>query len=674
MDKKNLKIEDFTKYNFLGAPTFSPDGKRVALIRRMADLENNGYVKAVWVYDTQSKKMDKVADLNDKALYCWDDETHILFAGLYQDQHKATRSNNELITPFYRADVTTGKVEEAFAVAENVTNIQKMGDSTYMVTTWFNAYRPDAENAKTPEEKAKLLEKVNDDLNYEIVDEIPFWWDGLEFTNKRRNRVYIYDSAKNQLTPVTAPLFNTIQARYLADKNQILLAGQEFKDVKLIQNGIYLYDIASAETTCLMQPGILRVYWLDELDGYGIFAASDMKTHGMYENPKFYRVPLAGGEVELQAEYDCSICDMQVTDNKFDGGGTYFAKEGYIWWISTERFDTVLRRMDISGKIEDVIAVRGAVNMFDVKNGKVAHVSMRPLTLQELYIYDVATGSEEQVSSWNEEYLKDKKLAPCNHFLYNARDGFELDGWVLYPVDYEEGKMYPAILDIHGGPPAAYGEVMLHEMQVWANKGYFVMYTNPRGGDGRGSAFMDIRGHWGEVDYTDLMDFTDEVLKRFPMIDVKRLGVTGGSYGGYMTNWIIGHTDRFAAAASQRSVANMISSVGHSGSGYDYTMGEAGINLWEEGAVVEYWQHSPLKYACNAKTPILFIHSDHDRDCFLSEGLQMFTGVKLAGCEAKMCIFKDECHDLSRTGRPKQRIRRLEEITNWFEHYLKAGV
>ena len=149
---------------------------------------------------------------------------------------------------------------------------------------------------------------------------------------------------------------------------------------------------------------------------------------------------------------------------------------------------------------------------------------MRGLKLQELYIYNLVTGEERQLTDWNDTYLADKRLADYHHFSFLTRDGFELDGWVLFPVDYQEGKTYPAILDIHGGPPAAYGEIFVHEMQLWANSGYFVFFTNPRGGEGRGNAFMDIRGRWGEVDYEDFMDFTDEVLKRYPMIDKARVG------------------------------------------------------------------------------------------------------------------------------------------------------
>lgn len=139
-----------------------------------------------------------------------------------------------------------------------------------------------------------------------------------------------------------------------------------------------------------------------------------------------------------------------------------------------------------------------------------------------------------------------------------SRGSYELDGWILKPADFDEKRTYPAILDIHGGPKTAYGEVFFHEMQFWAGQGYVVFFCNPTGSDGRGDRFADLRGRYGQIDYEDLMAFTDAVLDRVPQIDTRRLGVTGGSYGGYMTNWIIGHTDRFAAAASQRSIANWV--------------------------------------------------------------------------------------------------------------------
>lgn len=670
MNKVNLELEDFTKYSFLSSPLLSPDGARAAFIRRTADLERNGYLAELWTVDVGSGELKMITQLSDSAFFCWEDERHVLFPAIRTKEHKDIRQSGELLTVFYLADVLTGEQSEHFSVRTNANRIEKLPCGQYMLTSWFDCLRPDAENA-SGDEKEKMLARIADDLRYEIVDEIPFWWDGLEYTNKKRTRVYLYDSAQDSFSAVTPPLFNAINVRIVPGKDKLLISGQEFDKVKLTQDGLYLYDVETKQAKTLLQGEKLRIYWADAAEGQAVIAATDMKTHGMYENPKFYSIPLSGGECALMSDYDRSINDMLVTDCKFGGGGTYLSAGGYIWFISTERFDTVLRRIDSAGRMEDVIARPGAVNMFDVHGQSVLHVSMRGLGLQELYLLDMHSGEEKQLTRWNDEFLCGKKLSSHEHFTFLARDGFELDGWVLYPVDYKPGKSYPAILDIHGGPPAAYGEIFVHEMQLWANRGYFVFFSNPRGGEGRGNAFMDIRGKWGEVDYNDLMDFTDEVLARYPMIDRLRVGVTGGSYGGYMTNWIIGHTDRFAAAASQRSVSNCISMVGHSGSGYNYNVDQMNVDLWSEGGAAEYWKRSPLKYAHRAKTPILFIHSDRDRDCFLSEGLQMFTAVRFHGCEARMCIFKDEGHDLSRTGRPAQRIRRLAEITRWFDKYLK---
>ncbi len=151
------------------------------------------------------------------------------------------------------------------------------------------------------------------------------------------------------------------------------------------------------------------------------------------------------------------------------------------------------------------------------------------------------------------------EVAHTEHFTFINSDGVEIDGWVLYPGDFDPEKTYPAIFDVHGGPQSAYGEGFFHEMQYWAGLGYIVFFCNPRGSSGKGGGFADIYGdNYGVRDYNDLMEFTDEVLKRVSQIDVKRVAMTGGSYGGFMTNWIIGHTDRFACAASQRSISNWV--------------------------------------------------------------------------------------------------------------------
>ena len=208
-------------------------------------------------------------------------------------------------------------------------------------------------------------------------------------------------------------------------------------------------------------------------------------------------------------------------------------------------------------------------------------------------------------------------------------------------------------------------------MQVWASEGYFVMFTNIRGSDGRGDAFADIRGKYGEDDFVNLMDFVDEVLKQYPAIDETRLCETGGSYGGFMTNWIIGHTDRFCACASQRSISNWLSFTYLSDIGFYFGTDQNGT----DDMIKDYqklWEHSPLKYADNVKTPTLFIHSDQDYRCPMPEGMQMMQALAERGVDTRLVLFHGENHELSRSGKPSHRIRRLSEITGWFRKYTNV--
>ena len=208
-------------------------------------------------------------------------------------------------------------------------------------------------------------------------------------------------------------------------------------------------------------------------------------------------------------------------------------------------------------------------------------------------------------------------------------------------------------------------------MQYWANEGYFVFFCNPRGSDGKGNEFADIRGQvLVQWIVENLMDFTDAVLKKYPQISRTQLAVTGGSYGGFMTNWIVGHTDRFACAATQRSISNWISFYGISDIGTFFGTDQTAGDIYEKHD--KMWQASPLKYADKVTTPLLFIHSDEDFRCPNSEGLQFLHSVGRQRCTGSDAGFKGENHELSRSGKPLHRVRRLEEITEWIKKYTLA--
>lgn len=277
-------------------------------------------------------------------------------------------------------------------------------------------------------------------------------------------------------------------------------------------------------------------------------------------------------------------------------------------------------------------------------------------------------GEVSQVSDFHPE-LKDKYIAQAKPIFYTGSQNSSQLGWVLYPKDFDPDKKYPAILDIHGGPKTVYGTIFYHEMQVWASQGYFVFFCNPFGSDGQGNEYADLRGKYGTDDYEDLMKFTDTVLGQVPQIDPKRVGVTGGSYGGFMTNWIITHTDRFKAAASQRSISNWLSFWGTSDIGPEFVVDQQACGLENPEKL---WWHSPMRTISTVKTPTLFIHSDEDYRCPIEQGYQMLNGLIQNGVDTKMVLFHKETHELSRSGKPVHRERRLEEITNWMDTYLKG--
>ena len=281
--------------------------------------------------------------------------------------------------------------------------------------------------------------------------------------------------------------------------------------------------------------------------------------------------------------------------------------------------------------------------------------------------YDRRVNSEVVTDCFSGAVTGQRMVGETLYFLNT--DGVDIDGFVMKPVGYEPGKRYPGILHIHGGPKMVFGPGFHHEMQLWAASGFFVYYCNPRGSCGKGNAFADLQGKYGEVDFRDLMEFTDEVLRRYPEIDADRMGVAGGSYGGFMTNWVIGHTDRFRCAVSQRSIANYVGDYLLSDIGYYYVPDQQLGTIWEHPE--NLWKASPLTYADRVKTPTLFIHADKDYRCTLANGLEMFAALKLHGVESKLCMFYGENHGLSREGKPSNRISRLSEILHWMEEHLK---
>jgi dipeptidyl aminopeptidase/acylaminoacyl peptidase len=250
-----------------------------------------------------------------------------------------------------------------------------------------------------------------------------------------------------------------------------------------------------------------------------------------------------------------------------------------------------------------------------------------------------------------------------------ADDQVEIQGWLMKPVGYVEGQRYPTVLEIHGGPHGMYGNAYFHEFQVLAAAGYAVVYCNPRGSQGYGQEFVRYtHGRWGEKDLPDVMAAVDHAIAQ-GVADPDRLGVTGGSYGGFMTNWVIGHSDRFKAAVTQRCVSNMLSFYGTSDIGSTFGDYEVGAGFaWDNPE--EYLRMSPITYVQNMRTPLRIIHSEQDYRCPIEQAEQLYVALKMLDREVDFVRFPNENHNLSRSGKPKHRVERLNYIVGWFQEHL----
>ena len=658
---ENLKLKDFLDYKYLPNLEFSPNGENAGFVVHTTNYDDNNYQSNIWLLNNKTKKYSKLTSLNEEKSFLWIDNSTIIFPASRDAKLREKVSQGEKWTAYYSIDINGGEADKYMQIPLLVTAIKMIDKDNFVLTAQYDNYGINL-NELTGEERSKAVAKLKEEKDYEVLDEIPFWSNGGGFTNQKRNRLYLYNRISNEVTPLSCE--HTVVTYFSYKDGKVLYVGNLFEGKLEQREGIFCYDIASKTTETLLPiDANFRVTFAEFLEDTVICALNDCKEYGMNQNPSFYIIK--NGKVELLKKHDTWMANTVGSDCRYGGGKSYRVANGKLYFPTTVFKDSFLNTIDLAGNETVLTKADGSVDVYDVHGDEILFAGLRGIKLQE--IYSLKDGEETQITKFNENIYTDKKISipeKCNF----VNDGIEIEGWVLKPVDYDETKTYPAILDIHGGPKTVFGEVFYHEMQVWANMGYFVFFCNPRGGDGRGNAFADIRGKYGTIDYDDLMKFTDVVLEKYP-IKADRVGVTGGSYGGYMTNWIIGHTDRFRCAASQRSIANWISKFGTTDIGYYFNADQNASTPWINQE--KLWWHSPMKYADKVKTPTLFIHSEEDYRCWLAEGIQMFTALKYHGVEARLCMFRGENHELSRSGKPKHRVRRLEEMTNWFEKYLK---
>ena len=661
--KKAIGIDFFKEVKMISNVQVYQDN--IYFIVKQANMEENRYRSDLYrLVDGQPMALTASHDVGGYQLLS---DGSVIFRGARQAKDKERIAKGEPLTIYQRLAPGMGEAQEWLRLPYNVGQLVFVDDEHFFFTVsyddQFAGYLRTA-NGDT----AKALQAKAADKPYRIFEEIPFWSNGRGDVSGKRTHLYYYN--KGNVTALSET-YETVGGLTLSpDKRTLLYTTNTFQGKSPLGNHLMRMAVST-----------LKAEELKPLKGdarYGGFAfLSDSEVvltasqrFDRIGNASFYRLNLTDGSIrEVYSGDPYGLGNSVGSDIKMGSAnsGIKADAEGF-YYTSTVIDHAPLLRADYQGNISFVTKGKEMIMEYTPYKEGFLTVAMIGDAPNEIYFLD-KQGDMKPLTQMNSQLLSEYSVVTPEEFTFKNEKGLELGGWIIKPVGYEAGKKYPTILDIHGGPKTAYGPHFFHEMQYWANQGYVVIFTNPTGGDGRGNAFADIRAKYGTIDYRDLMRFVDEAIKRYDCIDADRMGVTGGSYGGFMTNWIIGHTDRFKAAASQRSIASWISFSNTTDIGYTFIHSQIGGDVWTEHD--KLWEQSPLKYADKAKTPTLFIHSDEDYRCWMSEGIQMFYALKYFNVPARLCLFHGENHELSRSGKPQNRVKRLDEITRWMDTYLK---
>jgi len=657
---KKLELDQFLQAKFLGNVKLSPSKKQFAFLASLADTKKNEYHHTLYLGDQKEiKKMRKLGK-NSGYLFLNDDQVLI---DLQRTKKEEEALKKEARKSFYYLDLKTNAFKEAFTLPFRAGLEARINDHVVLLSSQMTKEEHILIEGTEEQRKAFLKEEKKESL-YEDIDHLPYHFNGQGFTTGKVKQLFLYDLKEDHIKPILDAQFSLGTYALSEDGNKLYYTGKEKEPVMTYTSKVYVYDLVKDEHHVLYDQTDYNISMIKEVDGEIILAAKDMVDFGLNQNADFYK--LKKGKLHLLAKFGQAIGNTVGTDMRLLGSDQSFVKDGALYFVSTIDDHTEVYKLSLDGDLQSVYQMKGAIDaLFEVED-QFYLIGMKDQKLQEVYHLNVEDQKITMQTRLNSYTLANTYVAKPKRVLVKKAN-HEVKGYVLLPEDYDKNKTYPAILDIHGGPKTVYGTIYYHEMQYWANQGYIVFYANPRGSDGKGDTFADIRGKYGTIDYEDLMDFTDKVLKKYKNIDPDNLFVTGGSYGGFMTNWIVSHTNRFKAAVTQRSISNWMSFYGTSDIGYffasDQTDGHPILDM------DKLYTQSPIKYAMDIKTPLLFIHSDKDHRCPMEQAQQLYAVLKTNQVDTKLIWFKEETHELSRSGKPQARIKRLKDITSWFEHY-----
>ena len=649
MNKHAFSNNDLLAMHWTGNPVLSNNGSKLLYEVTDVNADENKYVTNIWLWD--GEKSSEFTTGSGQALT---NNRNPLWSP--NDQAVAFLSNRSGKNQIWLTQFGTGEARQLTHAPAGVDSFAWSPDSK---TIYYLATEYEKENPFPKQAKVTHITKLRYKFNGTgYLSHIP----------KQLYSIRICDLANEQLTsdelgagaPVVSPC-----GKYIA------FSANRTTDEQDLKFDIWLLEIATRILTCVTPHTGRFSEPLFLPDGRLLCKGNDVHPYpGGY--PQIWEIDRKTHTVRnLTAEYPHYIgksVGNDVSSERGKNGVTVSADSRTLYFIATIGGNCYLESLDLTtGQFARVFGEgQMVITSYDLKGDCIALNLADPTTPCDIWV-----GNQEEIERityLNVELFADKYIGWPEPIHFASPEGVTLEGWLIKPINYVDGAKHKTIMEIHGGPHSTYGNIFFHEFQILAGNGYAVFYANPRGSLGYGEAFSRaVVGDWCGCDARDLQFMADQV-RQLDWVDEMHFGVTGGSQGGYFTNWLIGHCDYFSAAVTQRSMSNLYTKYGIADNGWNGDrFGMGGADLWDQEDFI--LERSPIRYAPNVHTPLLFIHSDQDLRCPLEQAEQFYVALKRLGNITEMMIFHGENHNLSRTGSPANRLVRLDAILNWFNKY-----